>query len=335
MLTAAIRSPDGRISHDASPAALEAALRDPSTLFWLDMASPTEDEYKLLETLFHFHPLAIEDSRHHVQRPKIESYDHPDGGAPGPAARPYIYMVFHGPDLETYHERLRLDEIDIFACDRYLVTIHDKPFKSCQDLLARTQSDPNIVLEPGIDRLLYLLLDRIVDNYEPILDQLEEAIDDLEERAMASPGPEVLNAISHRKRELLNLRRIVGPQREVIAQLTRGEVPFVREPVRVYLRDVHDHLTRVVEMVELYRDLVSGARDIYLSSISNNLNQIMKTLTIFSVIALPMTVITGFFGMNFESIPGLHSRNAFWITVAAMAVMVTGMLMFFRHKRWL
>src|SRR5918911_3587615 len=110
-----------------------------------------------------------------------------------------------------------------------------------------------------------------------------------------------------KQRELLNLRRIVGPQREVVAQLARGEVPFIREGTRIYLRDVQDHLIRTVEMVELYRDLVMGARDIYLSSISNHLNQIMKTLTIISVIGLPLTVITGFFGMNFDAIPGLHN----------------------------
>jgi magnesium transporter len=223
----------------------------------------------------------------------------------------------------------------MFLSERYLVTIHDAPTKASTEMLARAKADPDAVLGAGIDQLLYSVLDRLVDNYEPILDHLQEVIDELEERATLQPTPDVLNAIAHRKRELLNLRRVVGPQREVIAQLTRGEVPFVRESTRVYLRDVQDHLFRVVEMVELYRDLVTGARDIYLASISNNLNQIMKTLTIISVIALPMTVVTGFFGMNFESIPGLHSRTGFWITVAAMAALVTTMLLFFRHKRWL
>src|SRR5690606_33961582 len=122
--------------------------------------------------------------------------------------------------------------------------------------------------------------------------------------------------------ELLDLRRIIAPQREVLAQLTRGEVPFIRETTRVYLRDVLDHLIRAVELIELYRDVIVGVRDIYLSSVSNNLNNIMKTLTMITVIALPMTVITSFFGMNFENIPGLHSPQAFWLTVAAMFALV-------------
>src|SRR5205823_6404131 len=133
-----------------------------------------------------------------------------------------------------------------------------------------------------------------------ILDYLEEALDELEDEALDNPRPEILALIAARKRELLNLRRIVGPQREVVAQLARGEIPYIRESARIYFRDVQDHLIRIVEMVELFRDLVLGARDIYLSTISNHLNQIMKTLTIISVIGLPLTIVTGFFGMNFE-----------------------------------
>jgi magnesium transporter len=121
----------------------------------------------------------------------------------------------------------------------------------------------------------------------------------------------------------------------VIAQITRGEVPFIRESVRVYFRDVQDHLIRIVEMVELYRDLVLGARDIYLSSISNHLNQIMKTLTIISVIGLPLTIVTGFFGMNFDAIPGLHSPKGFWFAVGFMGVAVASMLYLFKSKRWI
>ena len=130
------------------------------------------------------------------------------------------------------------------------------------------------------------------------------------------------------------LRRVIGPQREVLAQLTRGEVPFIRESTRVYLRDVLDHLNRAVESLELYRDLVQGVRDIYMSSISNNLNQIMKTLTIISVIALPMTVITGFFGMNFDE-PIFHDHRWFVGALVVMVGMITGMLYLFHRRRWI
>ena len=159
--------------------------------------------------------------------------------------------------------------------------------------------------------------------------------------AASEPTSDLLPRIAMKKRELLHLRRIIGPQREVLAQLTRGEVPFIRESTRIYLRDVLDHLIRAVEMIELYRDLVTGARDIYMSSISNNLNQIMKTLTIITVIALPMTVITSFFGMNFndEEIPGwrwlLHTPAGFWISILVILTLIAGLLYVFRRLKWL
>lgn len=331
MLNAFILKEDGAVSRDTSPEALAAALRDPKCTFWLDMSTPTEDELALLDEVFGFHPLAIEDTIGRMQRPKIENYNHVGQGC----AHGYFYMVLHGPDLESFRQNLRTKELDIFCSQQYLVTIHDEPMRSIETALNRTIGDPKRILSRGIDLLLHNILDYLVDLYDPILDYLEEAIDELEEQALANPAPDLLNKIATKKRDLLNLRRVVGPQREVIAQLTRGEVPFIRESTRIYLRDVQDHLIRIVEMVELYRDLVMGARDIYLSSISNNMNQVMKTLTTISVIGLPLTIITGFFGMNFDALPGIHKASTFWITVVFMMMAVAGMLMFFRVKKWI
>ncbi len=329
MLRTFIRFGDGRTSNDDKE--LPAALRDEGAVLWLDMDHPTDEEYGLLDEVFGFHPLAIEDCIHYSQRPKIESYNHVgDLNKLG-----YFYMVFHGPDLETFRHNLQTKEMDVFVSARYLVTIHDEPLRTIAEIADRAATDAKVVLDPGIDMLLHNILDHLVDHYQPILDYLQEALDALEDRALTHPTPDVLADIGQKKRELLHLRRIVGPQRDVISQLTRGEVPFIRESTRVYFRDVQDHLIRVVEMVELYRDLVLGARDIYLSSISNTLNQIMKTLTILSVVALPLTVVTSFFGMNFDAIPGLHSRNAFWITVAVMLAVMGIMLGLFRRKRWM
>ncbi len=331
MLTLFILHGDGHITRDFSEAALIAALRDPASTFWLDMLKPTDEEIALLDDVFGFHPLAIEDTINYAQRPKIESYNHVgDSVTTG-----YFYMVFHGPDLETFRESLRTKELDLFVSARYLVTIHDEAMKSVMTVLNRTTSDPAGMLARGTDLLLHNIIDHMVDHYEPILDYLDEALDQLEERALNDPKPDVLSEIASKKKELLNLRRIVGPQREVIAQLTRGEVPFIRETTRIYLRDVMDHLIRVVEMIELYRDLVLGSRDIYLSSIGNNTNQVMKTLTIISVIGLPFTVVTGFFGMNFFDTEGLHRHSVFWIVVFVMLGTVAGLLTWFRVRKWI
>lgn len=336
MLRAFIKNADGSTSTDTSIESLNRAVRDRQTAFWLDMHKPTDEELGLLDEIFGFHPLAIEDTINYSQRPKIESYNH-IGDA---CSQGYFYMVFHGPDLETFREKLRTKELDMFVSERYLVTIHEDDVRSINDLVNRAQTDPRIILDPGIDMLLHNILDHITDAYVPILDYLQDSLDDLEERAMHEPQPTVLHEISHRKRELLNLRRIVGPQREVLSQLTRGEVPFIRMETRTYFRDVQDHLVRTVETVELYRDLVMGARDIYLSSISNNLNQIMKTLTIISVIALPLTVITSFYGMNFDdqNIPIwswlLHTPAGFGLSMILIVAIITTLLWIFRKKRW-
>lgn len=330
MIQAFIKFGDGRTSTDASEAGVLAALRDPNATFWIDMEAPTDDELALLDDVFGFHPLAIEDTIQYNQRPKIESYNHiGDANQQG-----YFYMVIHGPDLQHFRENLRTKELDIFVSQRYLLTIHDENHRSIADVAARARLDPRVVLDPGIDLLLYNILDHLVDNYNPILDFLQEEIDDLEEQAITDPKPELLPRIAAKKRDLLNLRRIIGPQRDVLAILTRGEVPFIRETARTYLRDVQDHLIRAVELIELYRDLTVSARDIYLSSVSNNLNTVMKTLTIITVIALPLNVVTGFWGMNFELLP-VGSTLAFWISIALMLGTVTALLMLFRRLRWL
>jgi magnesium transporter len=330
MLTAFIKFGDGTYSTDTSVETLKRALRDEKSCFWLDMNEPTDAEYALLKDVFGFHPLAIEDAVGHVQRPKIESYNHTGDST----KHGYFYMVIHGPDLATFKEQLRTKELDMFVAERYLVTIHDEKMKSLQEVLGRCKADPKVVLEPGIDLLLHSILDHLVDHYEPILEYLGDELDALEDEASDCPTRGLVQKISARKRELLTLRRVIGPQREVLAQLTRGEVPFIRESTRVYLRDVLDHLNRAVESLELYRDLVQGVRDIYMSSISNNLNQIMKTLTIISVIAMPLSVVTSFFGMNFDE-PFFHDHKVFIGAMIFMGCAITTMLFLFHRKRWI
>jgi magnesium transporter len=337
MITAFILHPDGRTSQDTSPATLTAALRDPKARFWVDLEKPTDEELGvILDEVFGFHPLAIEDTIQYSQRPKIESYNHVGDAC----QQGYFYLVIHGPDLATFKEKLRTKEVDIFVSERYLVTIHDEVMTSIGEVRQRAQHDPRVLLEPGVDLLLHNILDHLVDHYRPILEYLDVALDELEEEALTKPTADLLTRIAQKKRELLNFRRIIAPQREVLAQLTRGEVPFIRDTTRIYLRDVLDTLVRTVEMIELYRDLVTGARDIYLSTVSNNLNQIMKALTVITVTALPATIITGFFGMNFrEEIPGwgwiLAHPAGFYGTLFGLIALICVMLFFFRRNKWI
>src|SRR3712207_5345960 len=188
MLTLYILHGDGAVTGEFSNPTLFAALRDPTCTFRLDMLKPTDEEIALLDDVFGFHPLAIEDTINYAQRPKIESYNHiGDAMTTG-----YFYMVFHGPDLQSFRENLRTKELDLFVSARYLVTIHEEEMMSVMTVLNRVKSDPAGMISRGIDLLLHNILDYLVDHYEPILDYLDEALDELEERALHDPRPDVL-----------------------------------------------------------------------------------------------------------------------------------------------
>src|SRR4051794_37279708 len=203
MLTAFVRFADGRIEKETSADALSRALKDENARVWLDMENPSEVELKLLETVFRFHPLAIEDATHRAQRPKLENYTHVEDAC----KHGYYYMVIQGPDAETFKEHLQTKELDIFFSERYLVTVHEKPMNSVKAAGERVGEDTSAMLERGIDWLLYYILDHLVDDYIPILDYLEEELDGIEEDALARPTPELLGRIAAKKRELLGFRR--------------------------------------------------------------------------------------------------------------------------------
>ena len=329
MLHAIVRYGDGSVSTDPSHDAIRRGLDDKNAILWVALDQPTDDEFIVLDDLFHFHALTLEDVREKSKLPKIEQYTGENG------RDDYTFIVFFGPNCGKAAEHARSAEVDFFLSPRYLVTVHREKVQPVVDLAERVKKDPDKLLKRGTDVLLYEVLDGIVDEYTGILDSMQGRIDQLEDRATNRPIPSVLRQIGTAKRDLLGLRRVMAPQREIIAKLARGEVETVRDGVRLYLRDVQDHLTRDVETLEIYRDLILGARDIYLSSVSNQLNQIMKTLTVITVIALPFTIITSFFGMNFEAIPGLHSPRGFWIACSTMIGTVIVLLYFFKKRRWI
>ena len=332
MLNAFIRTGDGGAVNITDPGQLSAAFNDTTTEFWLDICFPTDAEYALLKDLFGFHPLAIEDVIHEVQRPKLESY----ALVGDKLKEDYFFLVIHGPYLDPDPSQLfQTTELDIFISKRYLITIHEQPMLSVEQMVERVKHDPEVSLNWGIDILLYELLDRLVDKYAPILDDFEGTLDKLEEVATEDPPPDFLVTLSDRKGDLLNLRRIMTQQRDVLGQLTRGEVPFVGQMSRIYFRDILDHLNREVETIDIYRDLLMGCRDIYMSNINNQLNRIMKTLAIISVVTLPLTVITSFFGMNFaDTIPGFTKPITFAAAMLLMICLPFVFLYLFRKKDW-
>lgn len=295
----------------------------PDHLYWWDMNEPTPDEIASLSEHFHFHPLAIEDCVSDVHHPKIDYYE------------TYIYMVVHGVDVDRTKELgFAPKELDIFLSKTYLLTFHLKPMRSISEVLRRV-SEKAPILEYGLDFILYTILDVMVDNYLPVLDDIEEQLDECEEELFTNPTPEVLRKILSLKRTLMRLRRTIFPQREVINHLARSEVQFVQPKTQAYFRDVYDQIYRMAEMTESFRDLSTALVETYLSTISNRLNEVMKVLTLFATIFMSLSVITGIYGMNFQNMPELTWKYGYFVILGIMGIVTLGLLFYFKRKKWM
>jgi len=293
----------------------------PVTL-WVDLAAPTDDEVRLLSDLFGFHPLAVEDARSALQFPKIEPY-------PG-----YIYLVLHGIDLSKGRGQLATRDVDFFLGRNYLVTVHDGESRSIGRLRELCDQHERILSE-GPVALLHRIVDTMVDNYRPALEELENRLDKLEN--LAFTGQEhIVRQIIRLKRELGTLRRVILPQRDVMGRLARREFPAISDEMAFRFRDVYDHMARYADEAMLFQERVTGIHEINLASVSNRLNKVMKVLTVMSTIFLPLTVLTGMWGMNIDlpHFPG-GPHMQFWYLSSTMVGVIVVMLALFRRNKWI
>ncbi len=295
----------------------------PSRLYWWDLFQATNDEMQCLSEQFHFHPLAIEDCVGDVHYPKVDFYD------------TYLYLVIHGVDVDRSEtEGFAPKELDIFLGQNYLVTFHKKSARSISEILRRCKENAPL-FEHGLDFLLYAILDILVSNYLPVLETLEDRLDKIEETIFERPDPRVLREILALKRTLMGLKKTVFPQREVINHLARNEYQFISQKAQIYFRDIYDMLYRMTEMTESFRDVSTALVETYLSTVSNRMNEIMKVLTLVATILLPLTVVTGIYGMNFEYMPELHSHYGYAAVWVVMVLIAATMVGYFRWKRWI
>lgn len=293
----------------------------PDELLWVDLEVPTKEEEKILTDCFHFHPLAVEDCLSPSQFPKIDVYDS------------YIFVVAHGINYLAKTEEFTTAEVNIFLGKNLLVTFHDHRMRSVHAAFDRVSGDPNF-LRQGLDMLLHLILDRMTDNFFPDLQDLEQRMDELETEVFSRPTQVTLNRIFVLKRDVLRLKRIVFPQREVFNRLSRDELWVIKPSTRIYFRDIYDNLFRMADIADSYRDLLSGLLDAYLSSVSNQLNRVMKILTVLTTVMIPMTVVSGIFGMNFQRIPFGSSPYGFHLSIGLMLLISLGMLAIFKRVKW-
>lgn len=315
-----VRHPDGRLEEGLEPAAVARALDEPEAVGWVDLEAPQNGEIQALEGLFGFHPLALEDAQNAETRPKIEEYER------------FLFVVTRGVNHNP--GAAALDLIPLFALldRRVIVTIHTRPMRSVATAVERLRKHPEL-LRHGPDRLLHHLLDHVVDYYFPVIEALEDRIEALEDRVFAAVDPALLEEIFGARKDVVQLRRCLGPLREVVTTLMSG-VPFVDGDLRPFFRDVYDHVLRILDELETNRDILAGLLESYLSQVSNRMNAVMKRLTALATIGLPFTVVSGYFGMNFKVMPWLENA---WGVVAATTVMAglsLGFYSLFRWRRW-
>jgi magnesium transporter len=288
--------------------------------FWLDLDRPNEGDFELLRDVFKFHPLAVEDSEHFGQRAKIEDYDD------------FAFIVVYGaaPDED------RLVEVHSFYSERYLVTVHRDDCPAFEEVRRRYAGHKAPIDQPSL--LLYQLIDALVDSFFPILSEFDDRIDELENDIFVEADDRQLQELFRMKRLLVGLRKAITPQRDAFSRLMGGvaALPGLSEEDERYFRDVYDHLIRISDLIDSYRDLLTGAMDVYLSTVSNRVNSVMKQLTVIATIFLPLSWLTGFFGQNFgwmvDRIGAWETFVAFGIGTEVLALAL--LLVYFKRRGW-
>ncbi len=321
MITVCIDRNGEDVRETVSPEGISELVADPSALLWVDVADPTPDEFDLLAGEFGFHPLAVEDAIRQHQRPKLDEYDG------------YFFLIFY--TLELCDGSPRGQEIAFFIGKNYVMTVHDGRPPVLEETRQRWQANVAHKENRTVGFLVYTILDAIVDDYFPVIDGVAEQIDALQDEIFAGGEAQTQEEIFRLKRNLLDVRRIVAPERDVMNRLVRRDAPVFDPAVIVYYQDVYDHIMRVTDAVDTYRDVLSSALDANLSMTSYRLNQVVKRLTSWSIILMSVTLIASIYGMNFVNMPELEWTWGYPAALAGMVVLALGLLALFKRIDWL
>ena len=316
------------IRKDIPPQEFPELIREQNSLLWVDFTSePPENCLPILES-FGFHRLAIEDALLETHVPKLDDWGD------------YLYIALNYMNAEEQRHawETEVDELDVFLGRNYIITHHDHPIKAVEDTWAACDRDERNIQE-GADHILYKITDNLVAEYMPTIEKIDGAIDQIEDQIFDRPTPRTLERLFALKRVLVAMRRILLPQREVLNKLARDDYKVVDPKDRIFFRDIYDHLVRLHDLNESLRDLVGGVLDTYLSVINNRMNEVMKTLTVITTLFMPLTFLTGFFGMNFFEPLGLMrawtTSPVFFMVLAINILLPIGMYVWMRRRRWL
>jgi magnesium transporter len=319
-----------RVFVHAGGATTEVDRIDPSwlsptseTKFWVDLQNPSDEEGRTLRDVFHFHELAVEDALSALEFPKVESYGD------------YLYVILHRIDFAAPEHCFQTHDVDFFLGRNYLVTIHSGDSRSIEQISVICSRN-SMALGEGTAALFHRIVDAMVDNYRPEIEELSERLDELEERVFDASAANLAKDILNFKKDVGSLRRVIQPQRDVVGRLARREFPLIEEQIAYRFRDVHDHLVRIADESMFFQDRITSLLDANLAIVSNQLNSIMKILTVIATVFMPLTFITGLYGMNVD-LPhfGLGGVTMFWVLMGIMTAIVGMMLFLFRKRAWI
>jgi len=311
---------DGRKLGDIRKEEIRDYLSRPGSFVWVALKDSTPEELAEMQQAFGLHELAVEDASHGHQRPKLEEY----GDS--------LFVVVQ--TVEAIGDELNVGELSIFAGRNYLLSVRNRTEQGFTNVRQRTEREPHL-LKLGSGFVLYALIDTVVDRYFPVLDGLEDELERLEERIFAgTPSRENIESLYALKQKLTTLKHAAGPLQETTGKLYGGRVPEICAGTQDYFRDVYEHIIQVIETMETNRDVIAGLVDVYLSSVSNRMNEIMKVLTVITTLFIPLTFITGLYGMNFAYMPGLNARWGYPVVLVLMFGVFSGMLVYFRNRKW-
>jgi magnesium transporter len=317
-------------STDMQPFLMPTLLSDTNLFLWIDLENPTPEETKfILEDLFHFHPLSIEDCVNDSPSPKVEEYSPKEGDK----FTPYLFMVIHAVDYSRKDGLFATSELNFFLGKNFLVTYHNVPLRSIVQVEEMcVKGTLGVARAP--DRVAQRLLDSLVENYKPALEELSIEIGELETAAFEHPSKDTLNRILSVKKEVFHLRRIIGPQSEVLARFARGEFKLIRPHLVPYYRNVYDALFHISEMAQAYADSLTGLLQIYLNMSSNQTGEVVKVLTMITVITTPMTLVGTWYGMNYQHMPEYHWKYGYLFAILVTAISTVLTWWWFKKKKW-
>ncbi|MEK6799622.1 MAG: magnesium/cobalt transporter CorA [Planctomycetota bacterium] len=324
MVFALAHRPSGETVEFESLTEIEQAWASDGMSLWIDLEGPTQTEIQFLGRVFHLDPDTLEDCISGDQRPRIDEFDD------------YVFLVTYGMFGAENASEMIPRKLAAYCGPRFLLTAHTEPLRSIHAMRERCRRHGAQLMVRGVDFLLYSIMDSVIDKYALVVESYDERLDQLEEESLAAtPDGAVLEQAAELRRNLVDLRRLAAAQRDLLIPLARGEYDYISNTLQTRFSHVRDHLTEVLESVEAQRELLKSIHDNYHTSLTNRLNQTTKLLSVFATILLPLTLVTGIYGMNLPLWPPPEHPLSFWFVIAAMVTLSAGMLLAFRWKRWL